>query len=130
MKRFLFIAAATVIVAACSNTGGTEPLPNAANEVAKPGREQRITKTKRVNAPPGGVFNGDKQKYGLATAHGWTTENGRLTGYSVTCRDAPAICSSLGGDGTWIDINEGGVTTGTSSDPTTSTSNYLLQQRQ
>ena len=39
MKRFLFIVAAAVILAACSNTGGTEPLPTAANEVAKPGRE-------------------------------------------------------------------------------------------
>jgi hypothetical protein len=129
MKRFLFIVAATVIVAACSNTGGTEPVPPAANEVAKPGREQRITKTVRVNAPRGLTFVGDPTLPGLASKHGWGTKNG-LPGYEIVCDPGPAVCYTVGGGGTWIDINERGITTGSPGDPTTATSAFLLQQNQ
>jgi hypothetical protein len=104
MKRFLMIAAAAVGIAACSQTGGVEPLePNAANG-GKKGSEAKIARV--LTAPPGMRW---------ISSTGQTFQSGRVVaqadvpgGVRVQCDDALLTrCWSISPDGRDLDINDG-----------------------
>ena len=104
MKRFLMIAAAAVGLAACSQTGGVEPLePNAANGARK-GGEAKIAR--KIPAPPGMIW---VSSTGASSQPGIVRQvTTILGGYQVECGYAPlALCWSISSDGRDLDINDG-----------------------
>ena len=109
MKRFLMICAAAVGLAACSQTGGVEPVEPAATHLGKKGSEARIARRLRA---------ADGTKWVSST--GRTFENGRVVaqtevqgGVRIECVYKPLTrCWSISPDGDVLDINDGGITGG------------------
>ena len=95
MKRFLAIAAASLCIAACSQTGGVEPLEAQTQDVTTPGKEERIAAPIRV---PGPFTKGGDTAPGFAVSHGRVLDNGEVV-YRINCRNAPARCFLVDDDG-------------------------------
>ena len=100
MKRFLAIAAASLCIAACSQTGVLEPTTGHSMPNIKPGRDQRIAQAVRVNAPRGTFPRGEKWR-GQPLDHKWTND-GTLT---IRCVVVLGTCYEVGSDGSYVDIH-------------------------
>jgi len=103
------IAAAAVGLAACSQTGGVEPVEPTATHGGKKGSEAKIARRLRA---------ADGTKWVSST--GRTFENGRVVaqaevqgGFRIDCVYQPLTrCWSISHDGNVLDINDGGITGG------------------